>query len=314
MKVHPASEGQRLDQLLSNACLGFSRTRAKRLITDGQVLVNGQKVRPSYQVSSGEQVAVSIPSPEPKGINPEVIPLSIFFEDDHLLVVNKPAGMMMHPAGRVRSGTLVNALLGHCKSLSEINGELRPGIVHRLDKDTSGLVMIAKGNLVHQGLAAQLKNRNVTRRYKAIVWGRPSEVVGQIEGSIGRHKGDWRRMVVRTEGRYAVTNFELERVYDFLSLLWMQLETGRTHQIRVHLAHIGHSVFGDALYSGRENRIRGIAPQYRDKAKILLGMVSRQMLHAEVLGFVHPVTRENLQFQVEPPNDMMLLLNRLGRQ
>ena len=315
MEILPGHEGKRLDRLLAATYPALSRSRIQRLISDGQILVDGRRVRPSHRVSTGEQVAIRIPPSEPVSIDPEAIPLDIFFEDDHLLVVNKPAGMIVHPAGRVRSGTLVNALLSHCALLSGINGELRPGIVHRLDKETSGLLMVAKGDVAHRGLAAQLEARTVSRRYLALVWGHPSAAAGRVEGAIGRHPADRKRMAVREEGgRAAATRFEVVSRYDFLSLMSLRLETGRTHQIRVHMSHIGHPVFGDAIYGGRQRRMKGIAPQYRGEAALLLKLAARQMLHAEALGFLHPVSGEALRFQADPPADMRTVLGRLERE
>ncbi len=312
MEINPDREGERLDRLLAAACPAFSRSRLQHLIAAGHVRVNGREVRPSYRVSAGDRVAISPPPPEPTSIHPEAIPLDIFFEDDHLLVVNKPAGMVVHPAGRVWSGTLVNALLGHCDRLSGINGVLRSGIVHRLDKETSGLVVVAKDDLTHRRLARQFEERTTMRRYTALVWGRLPERTGRVEAPIGRHRKEKKRMAVREEGgRHAATRFEVAATYDFLSLLLVRLETGRTHQIRVHMAHIGHPVFGDTVYGGGQGRIKGIAPQFRGEARALLKRATRQMLHAAALGFVHPIMGETLRFEAEPPEDMREVLEKI---
>ena len=311
-EVRPEHSGERLDRVLACLLPEFSRTHIQRLIASGMVRVAGRDVRPSHKVSEGERVEVNIPFPERLSIEPEAVPLDVFFEDDHLIVVNKPAGMVVHPAGPVRSGTMVNALLAHCDQLSGINGVLRPGIVHRLDKETSGLLVVAKDDHAHRGLAAQFEARSVERSYGAIVWGHPRADTGRVEGSIGRHRGDRKRMAVREEGgRHAATRFEVAEMYDFLALLTVTLETGRTHQIRVHMAHIGHPVFGDEVYGGRMRRVKGIAPAYRDEARKLLQFVGRQMLHAGSLGFVHPVSGDRCGFRAGPPEDMARVLARL---
>ena len=303
--VLPEHAGSRLDRLLAAICEPLSRSRIQALIASGEVLVTGKRVRSSYRVSAGERIVVCLPAPRPPGLDPEEIPLDVLFEDAHLLVVNKPAGMVVHPAGGVRSGTLVNGLLAHCDGLSGINGVLRPGIVHRLDRETSGLLMVAKNDAAHRGLAGQLEARTVTRRYTAIVWGQPREERGRIEKAIGRSPEDRRRMAaVDTGGRAAATWYEVEAYHGFASTLALKLETGRTHQIRVHLCHIGHPVFGDSSYGGGAKRIRGIAPPLRNEARTVLNLANRQMLHAGVLGFIHPVTSKALEFRADLPPDM----------
>ena len=257
---------------------------------------------------AGDSITINIPPPIDSTINPEDIPLDIFFEDDHVLVLDKPAGMIVHPAGRVTSGTLVNALLSHCTHLSGINGVLRPGIVHRLDKDTSGLMVVAKSDTGHRGLAAQLEARAMERRYLALIWGGFEADEGRVEAPIGRHSKDRKRMAVSQNGKYAATRWKIRARYDFLSLLSLALETGRTHQIRVHLAHLNRPVFGDPLYGGRKERLQGIAPLFRRQATHLLAQTNRQMLHATQLTFVHPVTKEKMMFEARPPGDMQKIL------
>ena len=297
--------GSRLDRMLADVCETLSRSRIQALIASGDVLLAGERVRSNYRVSAGDRIVVSLPAPEPAGIDPEEIPLDIFFEDAHLLVVNKPAGMVVHPTSRRRSGTLVNGLLSHCDGLSGINGVLRPGIVHRLDRETSGLLMVAKDDVAHRGLAAQLEARTVIRQYIAMVWGRPEPERGRIETAIGRSPGDRRLMaVVDKGGRTAVTGYEVRAFHGFASTLELRLETGRTHQIRVHLSHVGHPVLGDTAYGGGAKRIRGISPLHRNAAKTVLRLANRQMLHAESLGFEHPVTGETLEFRSAVPQDM----------
>ena len=305
--------GSRLDRMLADVCEPLSRSRIQALIASGEVLVTGKRVRSSYRVSAGERIVVFLPAPEPAGLDPEEIPLEIFFEDAHLLVVNKPAGMVVHPTGGMRSGTLVNGLLAHCDGLSGINGVLRPGIVHRLDRETSGLLMVGKDDVAHRGLAAQLEARTVIRRYIAMVWGQPESERGRIETAIGRCRKVRRRMaVVDTGGRTAATRYEVKAFHGFASTLDLRLETGRTHQIRVHLAHIGHPVFGDALYGGGAKRIRGISPLLRNAARTVLNLANRQMLHAGTLGFTHPVTGEALVFHADVPQDMRSVAEALS--
>jgi 23S rRNA pseudouridine1911/1915/1917 synthase len=283
------------------------------LIADALIEVNGESVRSSQKVSQGDRISISVPPPVSLSLDPEEIPLDIFFEDDHLLVINKPAGMIVHPAGPIRTGTLVNAVLAHCDHLSGINGVARPGIVHRLDKDTSGLLMVAKSDLAHRGLAEQLEARTVARRYVTLVWGRLRDQEGRIEERIGRHTRDRKKMAVEPrKGRHAATRFEVLHLGDFLTLLSVCLETGRTHQIRVHMSHTGHPVFADVVYGGGKSRLKGIAPQFRGEAASLLCSAGRQMLHAADLGFIHPISREEMKFESRPPSDMQGVLSALG--
>ncbi len=308
LKILPQHKGQRLDRYLADQRPELSRSRLQKLIVEGAVCINGKTTRSSYRVVAGDSITIDIPPPIDSTINPEDIPLDIFFEDDHVLVLHKPAGMIVHPAGGVTSGTLVNALLSHCTHLSGINGVLRPGIVHRLDKDTSGLMVVAKSDEGHRGLAAQLEARAMARRYLALIWGGFEEDEGRIEAPIGRHPKDRRRMAVSQNGRYAATRWKIRARYDFLSLLSLALETGRTHQIRVHLTHLNRPVFGDPLYGGREEKLSGIAPLFRRRATHLLAQTNRQMLHATQLTFVHPVTKKEMMFEAHPPGDMQKIL------
>ncbi|WP_152669225.1 RluA family pseudouridine synthase [Paenibacillus sp. DMB20] len=269
-----------------------SRSQVQLWIAEGHVQVNGSPVKPNYKLSVGDRISLVIPEPEAVEIVPEDIPLEIAHEDRDVIVVNKPRGMVVHPAPGHSSGTLVNALMFHCKDLSGINGELRPGIVHRIDKDTSGLIMAAKNDKAHASLAAQLKDHSVTRRYYAIVHGNISHDQGTIDAPIGRDPHD-RKLYTVTDrnSKHAVTHFSvLERFGDY-NLLELKLETGRTHQIRVHMKYIGHPLVGDPVY-GRSKGLK----------------MDGQALHAAVLGFIHPSTGEYIEFSAPLPEDMEELL------
>lgn len=286
--------GARLDKFVSEQTEGeLTRSAAVKLIEDGCCTVNGKAVQKNYKLKAGDNVIVEIPEAVDVDILPENIPLDIVYEDNDLLVVNKPKGMVVHPAPGHYSGTLVNALMYHCKdSLSGINGEIRPGIVHRIDKDTSGLLIVAKNDTAHKGLASQIKEHSFTREYEAVVNGSIKED-GIVNAPIGRHKTDRKKMCVTAENsREAVTHyFVLENFVDSTHLR-LRLETGRTHQIRVHMAYIGHSVAGDEVYGN-------------GKPKSLMG----QCLHAKKIGFVHPVTGEYLEFDSELPEYFKKFLN-----
>lgn len=303
----------RVDRVVAQLVPTLSRSRIQKLIESGEVRINGDPARSNTKVHTGDVVELEPPLPEKVSIDPEAMPLDILFEDDHLLVLNKPKGVTVHPAGRLRTGTLVNGLLAHCTNLSGINGVLRPGIVHRLDRDTTGLMVVTKDDAAHRGLAEQFEARTVARRYRAILWGCPQPRTGRVEGDIGRHVKDRRRMTVREGGRHAATRYEVVRRYEALSEVILTLETGRTHQIRVHTEHIGHPVFGDPAYGGRSRQLKGISPMFRGEAGRLLKMTERQMLHAELLGFEHPVTGEKKWFEGELPEDMKMVLDELNR-
>ncbi|WP_430216346.1 RluA family pseudouridine synthase [Paenibacillus humicus] len=272
-----------------------SRTQIQIWIEEGAVLVNGTAVKTNYKLAAGDRIALTIPEAESVEIVPEDIPLDIYYEDSDVIVVNKPRGMVVHPAPGHSSGTLVNALMAHCKDLSGINGELRPGIVHRIDKDTSGLIMAAKNDKSHASLAAQLKEHSVTRRYLALVHGNLSHDQGTVDAPIGRDPHD-RKMytVIDRNSKHAVTHFHVMERFGDYTLLELKLETGRTHQIRVHMKFIGHPLVGDPMYG------RSKGPKFNGQA-----------LHAAVLGFVHPSTSEYKEFTAPLPADMMDLLHSL---
>ena len=303
--------GIRLDVFLSESDLSISRSQIKKLIKDGSVEVNNAQIKkPSWAVQPEDIISVEIPDPTAYNLTPEAIPLDILFEDEDLVVVNKPAGMITHPASGFYTGTLVNALLYHCRDLSGINGVLRPGIVHRLDKDTSGLLMVAKNDRAHICISEQLKERSITRKYRAFVWGKISSYQSnRIEAPIGRHRKERTRMSVMgaDSSKYAATRFHIENEFDFISLVTAELETGRTHQIRVHFSFIGHPIFGDPLYGGREKKVKGIASKFQLDVRRLLKLMPRQALHAQTLGFVHPRTKRQLSFSSDMPEDMRAL-------
>lgn len=291
------TSGDRLDKFVSEASSGeITRSAAAKLIEEGGCLVNGSTAQKNYKLKAGDRVSVEIAEPKEVDILPENIPLDIVYEDEHLLVVNKPKGMVVHPAPGHYSGTLVNALMYHCKdSLSGINGEIRPGIVHRIDKDTSGLLIVAKSDAAHNGLAAQIKEHSFTREYEAVVCGSIKED-GTVNAPIGRHKTDRKKMCVTTENsREAVTHYFVLNNYGNFTHLRLQLETGRTHQIRVHMAYIGHSVAGDEVYGN-------------GKPKWLCG----QCLHARKIGFIHPITGQYLEFSSPLPEYFTRFLKNIS--
>lgn len=310
--VPPRAKRMRLDLYLIREGIGVSRSQIDRLIDQGKVLVNGQPTKHGHFIHPHEQILVSIPEPEKPAIIPEDLPVEILYQDAHLVVVNKPAGMVVHPGAGNPSGTLVNALLHHCGRLSSLGGPHRPGIVHRLDKDTSGVLVVAKSDEAYQGLAEQIRSRSMSRRYLALVWGKFEHRWGQIEAPIGRYRPDRKRMAVtQTGGKEAITTYEVLEEFGFCSYLFLELETGRTHQIRVHLSYLGHPVFGDPKYGGRTKRLKGLDLEQRGLASLLLTLMGRQALHAASLRFDHPQTGQTMEFSTEPPEDMGTLLAHL---
>lgn len=295
----PEDAGSRLDAFLALNLEGKTRSAVQKLIDQGKVLVNGKCGKKNDKVKPGDSIRVEIPEPEPLELLPQDIPLDIVYEDEHLLVVNKPKGMVVHPAPGNPDGTLVNALLYHCgQSLSGINGVIRPGIVHRIDKDTSGLLMVAKNDLAHQSLAAQIAAHTFTRMYNTVVYGNLKTDEGTISAPIARHPTDRKKMAVVPGGREAVTHYQaLERLPGF-TLVECRLETGRTHQIRVHMAHIGHPVAGDPVYGPKK----------------CITSLNGQCLHARLLGFVHPATGEYMEFDSGLPPYFTDFLEKLRRK
>lgn len=299
------NEVSRIDHFLCREMPDESRASIQRLIENGHVLVDGSTVKPSHKLKGGEQLEVEIPEPLPAQPQAEAIPLEVLYEDSDLIVINKEAGMVVHPGPGTASGTLVNALLAHCTDLSGIGGELRPGIVHRLDKGTSGVLVVAKNDRSHQALSAQFSVHSVKRIYQALIYGTPREDSGKIEGIIGRHPTERLRLSGKAKhGKNAVTRWRVRERYNRVSLVELRLETGRTHQIRVHLTEAGFPLLGDPLYpdGGRINNIPDT------QLRGMINKLGRQALHARCLGFIHPTSAEYLEFTVEPPQDMQELL------
>ena len=299
LTVSPEDVGERLDKYLSEQIDGLSRSAASRLIFEGKVTVGQSAVKKNYKTADGDMITVLTDDPQPVDVLPEDIPLDIVYEDADLLVVNKPKDMVVHPAPGHFSGTLVNALMFHCMDgLSGINGELRPGIVHRIDKNTSGLLVVAKSDKAHAGLSEQIKDHSFTREYLAVAYGNIKEDERTVDAPIGRHKTDRKRMcVTELNSRPAVTHIKVLERYNGFTYILCRLETGRTHQIRVHLAYIGHPIAGDDVYGPSKviTELRG------------------QCLHAYKLGFVHPVTGEYMEFTADPPESFVRFRDKLRR-
>ncbi|NKB70686.1 MAG: RluA family pseudouridine synthase [Candidatus Latescibacteria bacterium] len=306
LRIEPRDADQRLDIFLAERVEELSRSRVQRLIKEGAIQLNDKATRASHLLRPGDRINVEIPQAQPLAIEPEAIPLKILFEDEHLLVVDKAADMTVHPAPGAWTGTLVHALLHHCRDLSGINGVLRPGIVHRLDRHTTGLLVVAKSDAAHRSLAEQLAQRRIERCYQALVWGHPEER-GTIDAPIDRHPKQRIKMAVLPGGRTAVTHYQTLQRFAFTSLLELRLDTGRTHQIRVHLQHLGFPVFGDPLYGGR-NQAGGIRAEWRRRANALLNHIDRQALHAWRLAFIHPDSGQPLNFEAPLPDDFARLI------
>ncbi len=296
-------EGSRLDRFLASKAPDISRTRLQRFIKEGRVLINGRRVIiPRTRIGASDTVSVDVPEPRPIGITPENISLDIVFEDSHIIVINKPAGMVVHPGAGHETGTLVHALLHHCSDLAGIGDALRPGIVHRLDRDTSGLLVVAKNDKSHESLTRQFAERTTSKRYVAIVAGRPGDMSGTVNTCIGRHPVNRKKMAAGVAGgRDAITHWKLVRALKGACLIEARIVTGRTHQIRVHMASIGHPVAGDTLYGGP----RVITVSGRQV------VIERQMLHAAELSLHHPDTGKRMTWQAELPGDMQVVLKDL---
>ena len=300
--VNDEQEDERIDKLCAQLCPEQSRSFIQKLIKDAAVLVNGKAVKPSYSLKEGDKIVIDLPPAMTPDIPAEDIPLDIVYEDTDLLVVNKPKGMVVHPAPGHYSGTLVNALMYHCHDLSGINGVMRPGIVHRIDRDTSGLLVICKNDNAHRSIAEQLKEHSIERIYQAICLGRLKESDGTVDAPIGRDPNERKRMAVHNSlmhAKSAVTHYHVIEQFEQYAHISCRLETGRTHQIRVHMAHIGHPLLGDEVYNHIKSNIRIEEPG--------------QVLHAGVLGFVHPSSGEKMHFEAPLPVYFQNLLKKLKK-
>jgi len=295
LTIEGEHDKERIDKIIAGINEEWSRSQVQMWIKDGLVTVNGNPIKANHKCSAGDEVVIELPDPEPLDVEPEKMELDIYYEDADVLVVNKPRGIVVHPAPGHMRGTLVNGLLAHCKDLSGINGVLRPGIVHRIDKDTSGLLMVAKNDFAHESLVNQLVHKTVTRKYKAIVHGVILHEFGTIDAPIGRDKHDRQSMAVTEENsKEAVTHFRVLECFDNFTYIECQLETGRTHQIRVHMKYIGYPLAGD--------------PKYGPKKTL---PIDGQALHAGILGFTHPRSGEYLEFEAPLPPEFERLLTML---
>ncbi len=295
VRLEVNEENIRLDKFITQALPELSRTLIQQYVKEGHVLVNGKSEKVSYKICLGDVIEINLPDNKEMDVLPEDIPLNVVYEDHDVIVVNKPSGMIVHPSSGIYSGTLVNALLYHCHDLSGINGVLRPGIVHRIDKDTSGLLMIAKNDKAHQSLSEQLKAHSVSRKYVALVHGVIPHNHGKIDAPIGRDSKDRQKMAVtKINSKEAVTNFTVLQRFDKMTLIECRLETGRTHQIRVHMAYIGYPMYGDPKYGYKKD-----------------DQTYGQYLHAKTLGFVHPINGEYMEFDSDLPDFFENKLNEL---
>lgn len=294
--VTEAGNGVRADKYLSEVLTELSRSFIKGLFDDGSVLINDKKEKGKLKLKEGDKILITIPEIEELKVEAEDIPLDIVYEDSDVIIVNKPKGMVVHPAVGNYTGTLVNALLHHCKDLSGINGVARPGIVHRIDKDTSGILVVAKNDKAHNDLAQQFKAHTIKREYISIVEGRMGKEEGTVDAPIGRHQKDRLKYAVVQGGKHAVTHYETLEVYNSCSLVKCNLETGRTHQIRVHMAFISHPLLGDTVYGLKRQKL----------------VMDGQALHAKNLGFIHPTTKEYVEFNSELPVYFKELIRRFG--
>jgi len=309
---------ERLDVFLTNCIENATRSKVQKLIEAELVTVNGRFVKPSQTVAALDVIEGSIPiTPRPEFAEPEEIPLDIVYEDEYFLIVNKPPVMVAHPAYANYTGTLVNALLHHTRKLSTANtveGSPRPGIVHRIDKDTSGLLVVAKDDWTHAKLAEQFARHDIEREYQAVVWGIFKENHGEINSNITRSKSDRKKFTTsKTDGKTAITFYEVLEEFNFASLVKLNLKTGRTHQIRVHLSSINHPVFGDETYGGRKIIYGSEQPKMKAHVQNLLDIMPRQALHAKTLGFIHPHTKQRVRFDSELPADMQELIQKLKK-
>lgn len=304
--------GQRLDKFLLAYYNYLTRSHLQNLIVAGDIRVNNRRVKAGYKIKTNDHITIQFKAPQESQLTPENIPLNILYEDQFLLVVDKPAGLVVHPGAGNRSGTLVNGLLFHCSNLSGINGILRPGIVHRLDKYTSGLMVVAKTDESHVFLSHQFETRDIIRTYHALVWGVPEQDSGEIETQIDRSRRDRKKMAVSyNHGKKALTHYKIIRNYQYFALLELILKTGRTHQIRVHLNHINHPVFGDPDYNGRKSQLYRLPSYLRKRGIDMLNRINRQALHAKQLSFIHPKSNKRLYFESDLARDIQDLLEKM---
>jgi 23S rRNA pseudouridine1911/1915/1917 synthase len=312
LRVPSPQAGERLDRFLAAAQTDLSRSRLQGLIRSGRVSVNGLAARASQRVRDGDRVRVEVPAPEPATLVAESLPLTVLYEDADLVVIDKPAGLVVHPGAGVRRGTLVHALLHRYPEIAAVGGANRPGIVHRLDKETSGLLVVARSARAHRALVEALRARDVKRTYTALVWGDPRQAHGVVETALGRHPKDRKRMAVVTRGgKPARTRWRVAERFGVASRLEVGLDTGRTHQIRVHLAHLGHPVVGDPVYGGRGKKLLSLREAERRLAVDVLKCLPRQGLHASALELAHPATGARLVFDSPLPEDLERALDLL---
>ncbi|NLB62823.1 MAG: RluA family pseudouridine synthase [Fibrobacter sp.] len=308
-------KGQRIDKFLQTFLKEFSRTDIQKLIAQKQVLVNGENIAKNFLLDDEMHISVlSLPQKPDTTLKPEFVPLNIIYEDDDIIVVNKQRNLLVHPGSGSPQVTLAAGLLYHYKHLSELNNPLRPGIVHRLDKDTSGLLVAARNDAAHYALAQQFEARSVEREYLALVWGNPHEIQGSINAPIDRDMKNRTRMRVSAKGKEAISHYQVVENFRFASLLKVNLETGRTHQIRVHLRHIGHPIVGDPVYDGGQCALHRIGPLDRQAAVRLLKLSSVQQLQACKLSFKHPRTKESMSFSLEPEDSLLAALDLLRNE
>jgi 23S rRNA pseudouridine1911/1915/1917 synthase len=314
-EVPDGKKKERLDLFLTNVIENATRSKIQKLIEAKLVKVNGKPAKANYKIRPNDIIEAVHPiTPRPEDTDPEDIPLDILFEDEHLIVVNKPAGMVTHPALGNYTGTLVNALLYHTSKLSELNQSGRPGIIHRLDKNTSGLLVVAKDDFTHAEIAKQFSKRTIEREYHAICWGNFKEKSGEISSNIARSTKDRKKFSASiSQGKSSLTLYEIIEEFEFTTYLKIILKTGRTHQIRVHLSSIGKPIFGDPTYGGRQIHCGSELPKIKNRVQNLLNIMSRQALHAKTLGFFHPQKKEMIYFNSDLPEDMKLLISELKR-
>jgi 23S rRNA pseudouridine1911/1915/1917 synthase len=310
--ISHADSKTRLDKFLSKKFTIYTRSYLQHLINEEHITVNDKPVKSGYSLKDGDRLCIRIPDEQESPLPAEKIALDIVFEDKDILVINKPAGMVVHPGAGNKTGTLVNALLYYCRDLSGINGVLRPGIVHRLDKNTSGLLIVAKNDHSHLALSRQFQSKTIRRTYHALVWGVPGKESGEITTRLGRSHRDRKKMTVLKErGREAITAFRLLEDYLYLSYLEIRLKTGRTHQIRVHMNHLNHPVFGDPDYNGRKSQINRLPAHLQKRGLAMLKLIDRQALHAKRLEFIHPRTQQVMTFDSVLAEDMQQLIDKI---